>query len=186
MSDIGQIKANGKHGVERRPNYRQERDPKSILRDGYLRIVEREIEIDRRADCLRRFIDLGPPKAHDVAEISAEIAGLELCISPPTVRTMTVEQMRRDPSALGWASLSSDNVIHVRFHGVCNCEIASVVAHETRHRYQMVNKLFISLIRKGQSEADADKFKNTFISKYLRGVSCSCVALKENRQWQKI
>jgi hypothetical protein len=117
------------------------------------------------------MIELNEP-AERIAWVSGELASYELRIDPPTILTMSEDEIRRKPAIHGWASPSSHR-ISVRAD-LCSCRIAEVVAHECQHRKQMIEGRFMQLLGKGQSEPDAESYQKQFTERFLAGVRCAC------------
>jgi hypothetical protein len=136
-------------------------------------LAECEEQIQRRVRLLRACIETTPARPK-VAELAAELASYELNIDLPVVREMTVEEIRKSPNKMGYA-LPSSNTISIRMNGSdCACKVASVTAHECRHRFQMIRGRFWEMYRQGKSEDDAEKYQKEFTSKFLKGVRCAC------------
>jgi hypothetical protein len=135
-------------------------------------LAEREEQIQRRVRLLRAYVEMTPARRKEVTEIAAELASYELNIDPPVVRGMTAEEIRKSPNKLGYA-LPSSNTISIRMNE-CPCTVAGVVAHETKHRQQMIEGRFIEILGRDESEADATRFENEFTKKFLAGVRCEC------------
>jgi hypothetical protein len=146
-------------------------DRTKILQKGLAAIQEFDAQVERRATLLRKMIELNEP-AERIAWVSGELASYELHIDPPTILTMSGDEIQRDPGKLGWASPSSHQ-ISIRM-SECSCRIAEVVAHECQHRKQMIEGRFTQLLGKGQSEPDAKKYEQEFKRRFLGDVRCSC------------
>jgi hypothetical protein len=146
-------------------------DRTKILQRGLSDIREFDAQVERLATLLRKMIELNEP-AERIAWVSGELASYELRIDPPTILTMSEDEIRRKPAIHGWASPSSHR-ISVRAD-LCSCRIAEVVAHECQHRKQMIEGRFMQLLGKGQSEPDAEEYQQGFKRRFLSGVRCSC------------
>jgi hypothetical protein len=146
-------------------------DRTKILEGGLAAIQKFDAQVERRATLLRKVIELNEP-AEKIAWVSGELASYELRIDPPTILTMSEDEIRRTPAIHGWASPSSHR-ISVRAD-LCSCRIAEVVAHEVRHRQQMLEGQFMAMLGKGQSEPDAEDYARQFAQKFLADVRCAC------------
>jgi hypothetical protein len=135
-------------------------------------VKEHESQIARRARLVRSFIEIDPPQRDIVAWAACELASLTLGIDPPGIRPLTADEIRHAPNKMGWASPSSHQ-ISVRM-SECACRIGSIVAHETKHRQQMIEGRFMGMLGRGESEPDAEKFQKEFTEKFLAGVRCEC------------
>ena len=146
-----------------------------VRQASYRRFFEEcEEQIQRRVRLLRAYIEMTPARPKKVAEIAAELASYELNTDLPAVREMTAEEIRKSPNKMGYA-LPSSNTISIRMNGSdCACKVASVTAHECRHRFQMIRGHFSEIYRQGKSEDDAEKYQKEFTSKFLKGVRCAC------------
>ena len=120
-------------------------DRREIYQRGLIRVEEHKSQIARRARLVRSFIEIDPPRRDIVAWAACELASFTLGIDPPAVREMTVEEIRKSPNKLGYA-LPSSNTISIRMNGSdCACKVASVTAHETEHRHQMIEGRFMGM-----------------------------------------
>lgn len=127
------------------------------------------LETQQRKYRLRKIVEYlireDPPEhRQDLAQIAAEIAALECGCSIPEVLPLDT---LRFPNHAGFPQHGPKSVIYVRMD-MNPFNIARTAAHETRHRWQIETGKFAEMVGKKEHEADADKFEQEFVKKYLR------------------
>lgn len=147
-------------------------DRKEILKRGLAAAKEYETQLARRARLLRSSIEMDPPRPEQVVWIACELAAFTLSIDPPQIRAMSQDEIRNSPNKMGWAS-PSGHAISVRMSECC-CRIAWIMAHEVKHRQQMLEGRFMAMLGRGETEPDAEKFQKDFTERFLAGVRCAC------------
>ena len=142
-----------------------------------LQLYDRELEFReyavRYARCLKYFVALPNPNLRSIAETAAGLATAELRINEP--QTVCEIPPGEHPSARGFARpYPDDNRIFIRLHDdPCACTVAITALHECRHRWQLVNKRFIEMYGRAESEPDAERFAAQIARKYrLRCGDC--------------
>jgi hypothetical protein len=93
----------------------------------------------------------------ELADFSAELAALELECSVPEVLPLDTQ---RFPNHAGFSGYGPKGIIHVRMD-MTLFHIARTAAHEVKHRWQIEEGRLVE-------EAEAEKFEEEFIKKYLQ------------------
>jgi len=119
----------------------------------------------RYARLLKHFLAQPGANRRTVAELAAGLAVVELGIGEPQVVCEILPG--EHPGKRGFARIvPNDHRIFIQFEDACACTIAITVAHECRHRWQMINKHFIEMCGRGESEPDAERFAASTMRKH--------------------
>ena len=101
----------------------------------------------------------------ELADFSAELASLELGCSVPEVLSLDTQKF---PNHAGFSQQGRASVIYI-WMDMSLFDIARTAAHETRHRWQIETGKFVEMSARKEHEADAEKFEEEFVEKYLQG-----------------
>jgi hypothetical protein len=131
-----------------------------------LRLLRIDLDhADRFAKLLKHLVAQPGANLRTVAELAAGLAVAELGIDNPQAICEILPG--EHPGTRGFARISpKDHQIHIRFEDACACVIAITALHECRHRWQVVNKRFIEMYGRGESEPDAERFAAQIARKY--------------------